>query len=628
MNINFRFLILLILLGTACKQSAPEKEETATNEIPDALPMQELSLDDLSAFNNPGANWSIVGQVASDYTQEEDLGFAEGKGVLINQPTDAAKTNLLSNLEHGDLELEIEFLMPKGSNSGIYFQSRYELQLLDSWGKAEAGSGDCGGIYERWDDSKPEGEQGYDGHAPAVNACKAPGLWQKFQVYFRAPRFDEAGNKIKNARFESVYLNGMLIHKDVELSGPTRGAITEGGEEVAFAPLLIQGDHGPLAFRNIRYKRYTQDSLKLSNITYERFEGKWDKIPDFSQLTPTKTGSATSLDVNEASEMTDHYGLIFRGQLEVPVAGEYLFQTLIDDGGDLRIDSQLVVANEGDPGLGLEGGLVTLTEGTHDFEISFYEEVWFANITVFYEGPGIYKHTLASKDIVRDWDKNKEPLYHEPTDRPEMVRGFVNYDGEKRTHTISVGMPEGLHYSYDLSEGALLKVWRGGFADVTNMWVDRGESQLLLPRNAAIEATAGVPIAKLNNEDAAWPAYVSDDYRAMGYRIDERGRPIYRAKYKQVSVEDLISAEDNRIKRSIQLASDAAQSAYYIRLAAADLIDQMPNGEYRIDGKYYLKVEESGGEEPIHRVTKDGHDLLIPVLGNSSESKLVYSLLW
>lgn len=628
MNTNFRFLILLVLLGTACKQSPPEKEESTAAKVPDALPMQELSLNDLSDFNNPGANWSIAGQAVSDYNQEEDLGFAEGKGVLINQPNDAAQTNLVTNLEHGDLELEIEFLMPKGSNSGIYFQSRYELQLLDSWGKEEPSSGDCGGIYERWDESKPEGEQGYDGHAPVVNACKAPGLWQKFQVYFRAPRFDEAGNKIKNARFESVYLNGMLVHDDVELTGPTRGAITEGGEEVAFAPILIQGDHGPLAFRNIRYKSYTQDSLKLTNITYERFEGKWDKIPDFSQLTPTKTGSATSLDVNEASEMTDHYGLIFRGQLEVPVAGEYLFQTLIDDGGDLRIDSQLVVANEGDPGIGFEGGLVTLTEGTHDFEISFYEEVWFANITVFYEGPGIYKHTLASKDVVRDWDKNKEPLYHEPTDRPEMVRGFVNYNGQKRTHMISVGMPEGLHYSYDLSEGALLKVWKGGFADVTNMWVDRGESQLLIPRNAAVETTAGVPIAKLNKEDAAWPAYISDDYRPMGYRMDEQGRPIYRAQYKGVSIEDLISAEDNRIKRSIRVSADAAQSAYYVRIASADLIDQMPNGAYRIGGKYYLSIEDSGGAAPIHRVTKEGHDLLIPVLENASESNLVYSLLW
>src|SRR5690606_13008133 len=103
-----------------------------------------------------------------------------------------------------------------------------------------------GAIYERWDDSKPEGSKGYEGTPPSTNACSAPGTSQTFKIKFRAPRFDAAGQKIENARFIRVEHNGVVIHEDVEVTGPTRGG-AEG--EVAAAPLVVQGDHGPVAFR-------------------------------------------------------------------------------------------------------------------------------------------------------------------------------------------------------------------------------------------------------------------------------------------------------------------------------------------------------------------------------------------
>jgi hypothetical protein len=103
---------------------------------------------------------------------------------------------LFTKTVYGDADLELDYMMAKGSNSGIYLQGRYEIQLLDSWGTVNPKSGDNGGIYERWDDSKPEGQQGYDGHAPRQNASRAPGLWQHIKISFQAPRFDGKGQKI------------------------------------------------------------------------------------------------------------------------------------------------------------------------------------------------------------------------------------------------------------------------------------------------------------------------------------------------------------------------------------------------------------------------------------------------
>ena len=69
---------------------------------------------------------------------------------------------------------------------------------------------------------------------------------------FRAPRFDDAGKKAANARFEKVVLNGTTIHEDVELEYPTGHAWRH--QEKPVGPLLLQADHGPVAFRHVRVR--------------------------------------------------------------------------------------------------------------------------------------------------------------------------------------------------------------------------------------------------------------------------------------------------------------------------------------------------------------------------------------
>lgn len=213
---------------------------------------QHIPLSDLTAFKNPGNTWQIAGGLSADLSKQNVLNPSKGSGILINLPDKKHHgSDLISNLEHGDMELELDYLMASGSNSGIYLQGRYELQLEDSWANKIAKAANNGGIYERWDDSKPEALKGYEGHAPRQNASKAPGLWQHLKIDFQAPKFDGTGKKIANAKFSRVELNGVLIHENVELSGPTRGSL--GADEKTTGPLRFQGDHGAVAFRNIKY---------------------------------------------------------------------------------------------------------------------------------------------------------------------------------------------------------------------------------------------------------------------------------------------------------------------------------------------------------------------------------------
>ena len=190
------------------------------------------------AFCGPAekSKW-VTGTAVVSSADEKQLTVGPGTGAMINvTPEHGASIDIYSKEEFGDSRIEIEVMVPKGSNSGIYVMGEYEIQVLDSYGREKMGSGDMGAIY--------------GASPPPVNASKAPGQWQKYVIEFKASEFNQAGEKIANARFIKVELNGKLLHKDLEMPGPTPGGVT--GKEAPTGPIMFQGNHGPVAYRNIR----------------------------------------------------------------------------------------------------------------------------------------------------------------------------------------------------------------------------------------------------------------------------------------------------------------------------------------------------------------------------------------
>ncbi len=144
-----------------------------------------------------------------------------------------------SKLKLGDHVLHLEFRTPfkpfgRGQgrgNSGMYLQSRYEVQVLDSFG-LEGKNNECGGIYSISE--------------PAVNMCYPPLTWQTYDVEFTAARYED-GKKVKTAR-TTIRHNGVVIHDDLELPNGTPGRLGEGSDP---APLYLQGHGNPVVYRNV-----------------------------------------------------------------------------------------------------------------------------------------------------------------------------------------------------------------------------------------------------------------------------------------------------------------------------------------------------------------------------------------
>jgi hypothetical protein len=152
-----------------------------------------------------------------------------------------AATNVDTKQRFGDQTLHVEFRTPfmpnsRGQgrgNSGVYVQSRYEVQVLDSFG-LEGLDNECGGIYSV--------------SRPKLNMCYPPLSWQTYDIDFTAARFDGNGNKTANARI-TVRHNGVVIHDNIELPHTTPGRLDS--ESAEPAPLYLQNHGNPVVFRNI-----------------------------------------------------------------------------------------------------------------------------------------------------------------------------------------------------------------------------------------------------------------------------------------------------------------------------------------------------------------------------------------
>lgn len=224
----------------------------------------ESAVAELDATDGFLMEWQVAGPFAEagkDASALFDIAFAPEQGgqaewkpvpkpvpgptpcgwlILDNGAMEVRNSSIITKRQFTDHRLHVEFRLPfmpeqRGqgrANSGVYVQGRYEVQVLDSYG-LEGLDNECGGLYKI--------------ARPKVNMCAPPLQWQTYDITFRAPRFDAAGNKTEDAHLTVIH-NGVPIHEDLVLP-PTAGAVNYDLQKPC--GLLLQ-DHGnPVWFRNI-----------------------------------------------------------------------------------------------------------------------------------------------------------------------------------------------------------------------------------------------------------------------------------------------------------------------------------------------------------------------------------------
>ena len=212
--------------------------------------------------------WDVVGDAALNPENSRRLIGEPGTSALINGKEGKCPSLVSKRRDYQDVEVHVEFMVAKGSNSGVIFHGNHEIQILDSYGIRNPNAGHCGGVYPRAE-STPTYHHIDKGSPPRINAARRPGRWQTMDIIFQAARFDSDGNKTANARFVKVVHNGVEIQNNVEV--PYACGPNWDRKQYPQGPVIIQGDYGPIAVRNLRIKEWQADTASKLNVPPEGF---------------------------------------------------------------------------------------------------------------------------------------------------------------------------------------------------------------------------------------------------------------------------------------------------------------------------------------------------------------------
>ena len=217
-------------------------------------------------FRNPRAKnvWIVCDQVRLDPSDSARLlpvGSGGQAGSVMLCGDDGRGSDIMTREVFADYQLHIEFTVPKGSNSGVYNRGLFEIQVFDSFGQSKPRWHDCGALYER--------------AFPRENLAKPPGEWQSYDITLKGKKLSLAWNgktvyqdmdmrygETDREAFERLNQENStkppaLQVKLREENGRYVGYFGEGGTRAGLdgpdrpGPILLQGDHGPVAYRNI-----------------------------------------------------------------------------------------------------------------------------------------------------------------------------------------------------------------------------------------------------------------------------------------------------------------------------------------------------------------------------------------
>lgn len=482
-------------------------------------------------------------------------------------------------LERGDLLLQFDFMLSSGAKCELTLPGGTPVKLFDG---ALLGS--------------------LITSLPSQNVCKSPGLWQKMQLLIRKPGLTEP------AKIEYLKINDVIVHENVYLQ-----KLNDNNN------LSFSVQKGTAAFKNFYYQIQNESKpLSITQLNYQLYSGWADKLELINAKNLVKKDT-TSILTQEWGVGSRDFHVVYEGKINVEKTADYILALMYMGHLYLDIDGKNISNFDwSEFSQKAIDKVVNLTAGEHTFKLVYHKAWRPAALGIFVSASGVKPyplHALASLP-----EPTPIPtIAVNPSGKPELIRSFIQVAGEKtkRTHALSVGFPQNIHYTIDLNQAAPLQVWKGQFANVTEMWYERGEPQLLTPLGITQNLNGKSLVALLSNANEAWPDSVAN-LQYKGYRLDASGTPEFSYKIADTDLKITLIPENGSF--SVKIKALKPTTGLFVRMAVGQQISEIEPGLFEIDGQRYF-VNTSN--RPILRSNNGKQELLL-----SLTDAINYSLIW
>ena len=357
----------------------------------------------------------------------------------------------------------------------------------------------------------------------------------------------------------------------------------------------------------------------ITNLTYEYYEGSWQKLPDFCPLEPKKTGSLPKglFDISPR-DRGDKFGFVFKGKIECLKDGDYSFDIGSDDGSRLLINGKMVVEHDGIHGHSNKSGKTKLTAGKHDIEVQYFEQGGHESLYVGWSGPGFKHQPLShgSKGASGSAPKTGLPIVP-PEGEASIYRNFIADAGPR---AIGVGYSEGVNFAFDANNLRWALIWQGDFMDGARHWQGRGQGYQPPAGDDVVKFPAGVAFAELESSEADWPKaeYRTPEFKFKGYKLNKKQHPTFFYQRGSLQFEDTAQPSEGKLVRTIRIKSNGSTPDKLFFRAAGSGTQE--GNKYTVDE--LLVIEISGAK------AAGGKDLRFPVQFDNGAATLRITYTW
>ena len=359
----------------------------------------------------------------------------------------------------------------------------------------------------------------------------------------------------------------------------------------------------------------------ITNLTYEYYEGDWNKLPDFCPLEPKEKGFLPKglFDISPRKR-GDKFGFVFKGNIDCPEDGDYVFDLGSDDGSRLLVDGKVIIDHDNIHAHSNKSGKAKLTEGKHDIEVLYFEQGGQESLYVGWSGPGFKNQplSLGSPGSSNNSSKTGIPLVP-PAGEASIYRNFIADAGPR---AIGVGYSEGVNFAFDANNMRVAMVWQGDFMDGARHWQGRGQGYQPPSGEDVAKFPDGIAFTVLETPESAWPQaeYRTSELKFKGYKLDKKQHPTFLYERGDLKFEDTAKPSTGKLERTIHIkAPGNGPDNLYFRAASGAL---PKNGEsYSLSEYVTLQVN---GAEP----SKVPNELRFPVTFKNGEASLHITYQW